>query len=170
MIWLTADNHFNHKNIIEYCKRPFRTVEEMDEVMIKKWNEKVKKEDLVIHLGDFCLGSKEKIKETRKRLNGTVILIPGNHDRKIMRDYGFIIVEGYIRIKNLILTHRPLPLEEIPKGFVNVHGHMHEKNSYRGINISVDKTNYVPVELNEILQEKLASLCLDKDSSQFLSK
>lgn len=150
-IFITADHHFNHENIIKYCKRPFKTVEEMNEFMIEKWNEKVGKEDLVIHLGDFALGDRKKVKEIKERLNGTVILIPGNHDHKIMRDYGFIIVEGFIRIKNLILTHRPLPKKEIPKGFINAHGHIHEKNSYCGINVSVDKTNYEPVELSEIL-------------------
>ncbi len=52
-------------SIIEYCGRPFKTAEEMDTVMIEKWNNKVGKDDLVIHLGDFALGTKEKVKETR---------------------------------------------------------------------------------------------------------
>ena len=64
-IFITADHHFNHKNIIEYCDRPFKTVEEMNNTMIEKWNNKVGKDDLVIHLGDFALGNKEKVKETR---------------------------------------------------------------------------------------------------------
>lgn len=63
-IFITADHHFHHKNIIEYCGRPFKTVEEMDKSMIEKWNNKVSKDDLVIHLGDFALGTKEKVKET----------------------------------------------------------------------------------------------------------
>jgi len=44
-IFITADHHFHHKNIIEYCKRPFKTVEEMDNVMTEKWNRKVGKDD-----------------------------------------------------------------------------------------------------------------------------
>lgn len=152
MIWVTADHHFNHKNIIKYCKRPFKTVEEMNEFMIKKWNEKAKKEDLVIHLGDFCLGNKEKIREVRKRLNGTIILIKGNHDKAVKED--FIIINGNIQIENFLFSHRPLPKKEIPKGFINVHGHIHEKNSLLGINVGVDKTNYEPIELNKILNDQ----------------
>ena len=57
-LFITADHHFNHKNIIEYCKRPFKTVEEMDNIITEKWNKKVGKDDLVIHLGDFALGNR----------------------------------------------------------------------------------------------------------------
>jgi len=149
-IFITADHHFNHKNIIKYCNRPFKTVEEMDEFMIKKWNSKVDKNDIVIHLGDFSFGKKEKIKEIRKRLNGTIILVTGNHDRKIAGDCDFIIVRGNLQIGNLVLSHRPLTKEEIPKNCKNIHGHIHEKDSYYGINVSVDKTNYEPVEITNI--------------------
>lgn len=151
-IFITADHHFNHKNIIKYCKRPFKTVEQMNEFMIEKWNSKVDKDDLVIHLGDFSFSDKEKIKEIRKRLNGTIILIKGNHDKKI-KDCGFIIVEGFIQTGNLILSHRPFRKEEIPKGCINVHGHIHEKDSFDGVNVGVDKTNYEPIEIKEIFRK-----------------
>src|SRR3989338_4547577 len=96
-IFITADHHFNHKNIIEYCKRPFKTVEEMNNTMIEKRNKKVGKDDLVIHLGDFALGNKEKVGEIRKMLNGKIILIKGNHDRV---NEGFIVVRDSIQIGN----------------------------------------------------------------------
>lgn len=147
-IFITADHHFHHDNIIKYCKIPFKTVEQMDEVMIEKWNKKVGKDDLVIHLGDFALGNAEKVKETRSRLNGTIILIKGNHDNKTVDE--FIIVEGFIRIGNLIFSHRPIPKEEMPHGCVNIHGHIHEKESISGINVSVEKTNYEPILIDEI--------------------
>lgn len=146
-IFITADHHFHHKNIIEYCGRPFKTVEEMDKRMIEKWNNKVTKDDLVIHLGDFALGTKEKVKETREMLNGTIILIKGNHDRV---SEGFIIVEDSIRIGNLVFSHRPIPKNEISKGCINVHGHIHEKESISGINVSVEKTDYEPILLDEL--------------------
>lgn len=151
-IFITADHHFNHENIIKYCKRLFKTVEEMNEFMIEKWNEEVGKKDLVIHLGDFGFG-KDKIKKIREKINGTIILVQGNHDYKNMEDCGFIVVKEPIKIKNLVLTHRPLPLEKIPKSFVNVHGHIHEKESTQGINISVDETGFYPVKLDELLNK-----------------
>ena len=81
-VFVTADNHFFHKNIIKYCHRPFNSVREMNEYMIKKWNKKVSKDDLVFHLGDFALTRNQKqLEGIRRRLNGTIILIPGNHDR-----------------------------------------------------------------------------------------
>ena len=146
-IFITADHHFHHKNIIEYCKRPFKTVEEMDEVMMEKWNKKVGKNDLVIHLGDFALGTKEKVRETREKLNGTIVLIKGNHDKVIKE---FIVVRDSIQIRNFLFSHRPIPKKEIPEGCINIHGHIHEKNSFSGINVSVEKTNYEPVLLDEL--------------------
>ena len=150
-IHITSDNHFNHKNIIKYCDRPFSNVEEMNEVMIKKWNEMVRKNDVVFHLGDFAKGNSWTIKKIRDRLNGIIILLKGNHDYKVNKHCGFIFIEGSIQIGNLILTHRPLPIEEIPEGFTNVHGHIHEKESVNGINVSVEKTGYKPIELNEVV-------------------
>ena len=160
-IFITADHHFHHKNIIEYCKRPFKTVEEMDNIMTEKWNKKVGKDDLVIHLGDFALGNKEKVKETREKLNGTIILIKGNHDRV---NEGFIVVRDSIQIGNLLFSHRPIPKGEVPKGCINVHGHIHEKESLSGINVSVEKTDYEPIILEE-LEKKInerASMKRDK--------
>ncbi len=160
-VFITADHHFHHKNIIEYCKRPFKTVEEMDNAMTEKWNKKVGKDDLVIHLGDFALGNKEKVKKTREKLNGTIILIKGNHDRV---NEGFIVVRDSIQIGNLLFSHRPIPKGEVPKGCINVHSHIHEKESLSGINVSVEKTDYEPILLEE-LEKKInerASMKKDK--------
>ena len=152
-IWTISDNHFFHKNIIKYCNRPFNSVEEMNEFMIRKWNEKISKKDIVIHLGDFALVNIDKIKELRKKLNGIIFLIQGSHDRRIKEYCGFIIIRGTLQIGNLLFSHRPIPLEEIPKGFVNIHGHIHEKDvldKKKQMNVSVEKTEYEPIEICEI--------------------
>jgi len=117
--------------------------------MISKWNEVVGENDIVIHLGDFAFRNKASL--IRPLLNGTIILIRGNHDLNIRKNDGFIIVEDKLIINNLILTHRPMNREDIPSGFVNIHGHIHDKKSYNGINVSVERTNYYPSELNRIL-------------------
>ena len=68
----------------------------------------------------------------------------------MLRKAGFIIIKGTLEIGNLIFSHNPLKKEDIPKGFINVHGHIHEKESLNGINISVEKMNYEPIELEEL--------------------
>ena len=82
MFWITADNHFSHYNIIKYTKRPCQTVWEMNKVMTERWNSLVKPEDTVFHLGDLCFHNKIDPKDLVKKLNGRIVLIKGNHDRK----------------------------------------------------------------------------------------
>jgi calcineurin-like phosphoesterase family protein len=79
MIFFTADDHFYHQNVIKYCNRPFSSVEEMNEELIKRWNERVKPEDTVYHLGDFALAHRA-VTVFAPRLNGHKHLIMGNHD------------------------------------------------------------------------------------------
>ena len=74
-IFYTADSHYNHFNIIEYCKRPFTTAEEMNETLIARWNEVVTPDDEVRHLGDFGFGSMSSLMNIRERLNGRIYLI-----------------------------------------------------------------------------------------------
>lgn len=71
--------HFGHSNIIQFCDRPFASVEEMDYNLIKNWNEKVPPDGLVFHLGDFGWGGYQEYKKIRDQLNGKIILIKGNH-------------------------------------------------------------------------------------------
>lgn len=77
--WFTSDQHFGHQNIIKYCNRPFSSVTEMNEEIIRRHNEVVKPEDYVFFLGDFSMSFKS-VELYAKRLNGKKHLIPGNHD------------------------------------------------------------------------------------------
>ena len=151
-IFIISDTHFHHENIIKYSNRPFKSVEEMDVEMIRRWNNKVGKEDIVLHLGDFALGNEKEIKELRDSLNGTIFLLKGNHDHKMLKKAGFIIINGTLEIGNIIFSHNPLKKEDT-RGFINVHGHIHEKESLYGFNISVEKMNYEPVELDELMKK-----------------
>lgn len=85
MIWVTADHHFGHRNILAYDSRPFHNVSEMDEVLISRWNQVVKTDDTVWHLGDFALASFDYARSVLGRLHGRKHLILGNHDRSASR-------------------------------------------------------------------------------------
>ena len=104
--FFTADTHFGHKNIINYCERPFSSVEEMDQTLITNWNMVVSECDVVYHLGDFVFGCPERI---RKRLNGRIFLILGNHDKFGKKWHS--LFEGVFQIheyKNIIMCHYPI--------------------------------------------------------------
>jgi len=75
----TSDEHFWHANVIRYCERPFKDVEEMNEMMILHWNQTVKPSDKVFCLGDFSMAFRA-VETYTKRLNGYKILVAGNHD------------------------------------------------------------------------------------------
>jgi len=79
-IFFTSDHHFGHYNVIKYCNRPFTSVQQMDEIMILKWNETVLPEDEIYYLGDFAMKS-FLVPKILPRLNGRKYLIMGNHDR-----------------------------------------------------------------------------------------
>jgi len=144
--YIIADTHFNHRNIIWFANRPFESVEEMNQTMIKNWNDIVKDEDLVIHLGDFVYGGIKKIKAILEQLNGELLLIKGNHDKMYrMRACNINTVKGGLKRDILFLTHEPVTP---PAGFVNVHGHTHQWHSTKGINACVEHTDYKPVDIN----------------------
>jgi len=131
----------------------------MNEKIIENWNKKVGKNDIILHLGDFALGRKTELIKIKDRLNGHIMLINGSHDRDVLKikDDKFIIINGTLKLGHIIFSHEPLMKKEIPVGFTNVHGHIHNKDSYNGINVSVEKINYTPLRLDE-LQELIKNL------------
>ena len=148
--WFTSDTHFSHKNIIKYCNRPFDSVEQMDAELIKRWNEVVKPEDVVFHLGDLCFKNKS-LDDYRKVLNGTIILLKGNHENgNSIIDDMMISLNGY----SFFLTHRP----ENCKGEFNLCGHIHEKWRVKRegerllINCGVDVNDFYPIDIDTIIE------------------
>jgi calcineurin-like phosphoesterase family protein len=79
MIFFTSDLHIYHTNVIKYCARPYSSVEEMNEMLVKNWNDVVGPEDTVYCLGDFSMAFRP-VETFSPRLNGKKYLVPGNHD------------------------------------------------------------------------------------------
>jgi calcineurin-like phosphoesterase family protein len=79
MIYFTSDLHIGHSNILIYDKRPFASVEEMNESLVANWNATVTDEDTVYFLGDFSM-SDQIARIYMPKLNGKIIWVCGNHD------------------------------------------------------------------------------------------
>lgn len=127
-----ADWHYDHKNVLAYDNRPFFTVDEMNREQIERWNGAVEKDDLVYSLGDmFWCPSKQAI-QILDQLNGTKILVKGNHDRVKDPEFAqrFAKIDEYMEIEDegrkLVLCHYPIPcFRNHFYGAIHLYGHVH---------------------------------------------
>ena len=166
-IFFTSDTHYGHAKILEYCNRPFPDADTMDKIMIERWNAVVRPEDYVFHLGDFAMGSNlaERTAAIRKRLNGDITIVLGNHDRSanFYRTAGFQDARsswsGFMPPQSkckILMRHRPpeRPLPEHAEYDLILCGHVHEKWLHRGkvVNVGVDQWGFRPVTLEALLK------------------
>jgi len=162
--FFVSDTHFNHKNIIAYCNRPFLSKEEMDEHLIKAWNDKVPPDGVVYHLGDVAFATRTYLDNLMPRLNGEKILILGNHDQESLLTPYFKATYRMLNIaiqrtgSRIVLCH--YPIESWPgmhRGAIHLHGHCHgtlENIMPNRMDVGVDcHYNLEPFSLTEILRE-----------------
>jgi calcineurin-like phosphoesterase family protein len=168
MTYFTSDQHFGHFNIIRLCQRPFESVEEMDEVMLAKWNAKVEDSDRVFILGDLFFRARDP-EITLRRLKGRKTLILCNHDSswtgKVELSRYFEGVHTMLETTDgehaITLCHYPLMTFNYCMRAYMLHGHIHGNTnadhwSYlqshdRILNASVEVNNYEPVTFAELL-------------------
>jgi calcineurin-like phosphoesterase family protein len=155
--FVTADNHFDHFNIIRYESRPYSSTEEMNLDMIEKWNSVVSPEDEVYNLGDIALAKTEFIVWLSYQLVGKIYLVKGNHDKKSNTFYqslGWTVFNKPIvwHDRKVVLSHARKPVDP---GWINIHGHSHSKgvNDKSHYCVSVENTNYTPINLNDLIKE-----------------
>lgn len=158
-IWFTSDTHFGSQRTLKLSKRPFESVEEMDKTMIENWNKVVKDNDIVYHLGDF--GNYEIGKE----LNGRIILLFGNYERKenpsekiLLKNFATWIKDNSFKFKTTYndkilkynLVHEPLKSNS---DMFNLFGHIHKLCMVKpyGLNVGVDCHNFAPIDLDTVL-------------------
>jgi calcineurin-like phosphoesterase family protein len=160
-IYLVSDPHWGHGEIIKYEKRPFTSVEEMDETIMNNIQNTIKKRDRLIFLGDVALHyPQERLAKFLARISCSKTLILGNHDRchsvKWWFDVGFDEVSRYPILVDyfFILSHEPKYVgPESP--YANIHGHTHSTsmdNPYMK-NVCVEKTDYKPILLAQAEEE-----------------
>ena len=81
MNYFISDLHLGHANCLRFDNRPFNSIEEQDETIIKNWNDKVTDNDDVYILGDISWYNPTKTAEIFSQLKGRLHLIRGNHDK-----------------------------------------------------------------------------------------
>lgn len=164
MIFFTADTHFDHSRIIKYCDRPFKSVDEMNGEMIKRWNDKVSNKDVVYHLGDFCFSRGNtgisNIKKFRYQLNGKIHLIIGNHDDEdnCVDSNCFDSVKYLSQIKidgqKIILCHYSMRVWNASHyGSWQLYGHSHGVLPDIGgltFDVGVDRFDFCPLSFDEV--------------------
>jgi calcineurin-like phosphoesterase family protein len=138
--------------------RPWDSWEEMNEALVKNWNEVVGPNDLVYHLGDVVFQGVKSLPIV-SRLNGKKYLTLGNHDYFKLEEYGkyFDKIHMFYELPNMVLSHFPMHTGTVLERYgVNVHGHIHEKdiNSGNHFNVSVENIDYRPIELS-VLEAKI---------------
>lgn len=149
MIYFISDLHFGHKNILKYDNRPFFTITEHDNTIIQNWNDTVNDKDTVYILGDVSWRGKNETLELLKQLNGTKILVAGNHDgviiknKELSKQFEDIISYKEIRIcdKKLCLCHYPIPFfNGRLKGDYHFYGHVHNSTiEYKYLNTLINE-------------------------------
>lgn len=149
-----ADLHFGHANILQYCQRPFKDVDEMHNALITNWNRVVGPLDKVYVLGDAVIP--RRALKFYAELNGKKRLIRGNHDIFKDKDYTpyFERMHAYRVFPDFICSHIPLHPASVVRYGVNVHGHLHGNtlNDPRYVCVSVEQPhmNFTPIELEDL--------------------
>jgi len=154
--WFTADTHFGHTNIIKFCNRPFKSIDQMNRVLTMNWNARIKPEDFVLHLGDFAFKEKSKVNVYLKNLNGHITFLRGNHDNNNSLNTRIFSTVVKIGGKSFFCIHNPREVN-LKYNYALV-GHVHGKwrIKERGrcllVNVGVDVWNFHPININEILK------------------
>lgn len=178
--FFTSDLHLGHANIIKYCSRPFNNLAHMNTEIIRRWNSRVKKEDTVFMIGDFCFKNSPGGKKGegipissnywKSTLNGLIIPVKGNHDKN--NSTKTIIERLVIKYggRRINLVHDPKHADL--NYDINFTGHKHEKweikrikrgNKYTDcINVGVDVNNFMPVTFDELMSKYYKWLKINK--------
>ncbi|WP_116654918.1 metallophosphoesterase family protein [Pelagibacterium sediminicola] len=164
-VFFTADHHFGHANILRFCDRRFDDIDHHDRYLEQCWNDTVRPEDTVYHLGDFAYRSdKDAARKRFNRLHGTKHLIVGNHDGPWVREMGWETVEKMADIsvggQRIILCHYGLRVwNSMRHGALMLYGHSHSRlpGNSQSCDVGVDDWQFMPVDLPQI-RARLATL------------
>ena len=170
--WITSDLHFGHSNILKFCPETrghFRDVEHMNSEMISLWNKSVQHEDKVYILGDVAFTNAERAAAIMLSLNGTKILVQGNHDSKLVKDLRFsncfAEIHDYLRLVYnkttlVIMFHYPIyEWDQMHRGSIHFHGHLHGNHNgmpgSRALDVGYDATGNVVSLMDDMINQAM---------------
>jgi calcineurin-like phosphoesterase family protein len=159
--WFTSDFHFGHFNIIRYCNRPFESTVVMDALIADRMNAHVKPNDTLYFLGDFCLGSVEKVAAYRKRLNcKTIHFVEGNHDKVTRKSQSVFaswssLSEIHVGKQGIVLCHYAMRVwPHSGRGAWQLYGHSHgnlpDDPRLLSMDVGVDSHGFCPWHFEEV--------------------
>lgn len=166
--FFTSDTHFDDEFAISYFNRPFQSVDEMNAVMVERWNSVVTEKDTVYHLGDFTLDDIHHFTKLADQLNGSIKILPGSHDGPWLKDFvssdkiqviaPLVSVEfPEITIGNqpqvIVMCHYSMQVwDRSNQGSWHLFGHSHGKLKGIGLSfdVGVDCTEFTPLSLEAI--------------------
>jgi calcineurin-like phosphoesterase family protein len=159
--WFTSDFHFGHFNIIRYCNRPFESTEEMDAHIADRMNTQVKPNDTLYFLGDFCMGSVEKVAAYRKRLScKTIHFVEGNHDKVTRKSQSLFaswssLSEIHVGKQGIVLCHYAMRVwPHSGRGAWQLYGHSHsnlpDEPLALSMDVGVDTHDFLPWHFEEV--------------------
>jgi len=173
--FFTADTHFDDHHAIQYFNRPFRSVGEMNAVMVEKWNSVVSESDIVYHLGDFTLDDIHHFTEWVSQLHGNIKILPGSHDQPWLRDSvaseRVQVIAPLVSLEFpeimagkdpqvIVLCHYSMQVwDRCNYGAWHLFGHSHGKLKGIGLSfdVGVDCTGFTPLSLQTVAS-KMAHL------------
>jgi calcineurin-like phosphoesterase family protein len=173
--FFTSDTHFEDDYAISYFRRPFQSVEEMNAVMVERWNNMVTDDDMVYHLGDFTLKDLSHFTKWARQLNGNIRILPGSHDEPWLKDFvASEKVQVLVPLVSLefsefgtagqpqviVLCHYSMQVwDRSNHGSWHLFGHSHGKLKGIGLSfdVGVDCTDFVPLSLDKVA-EKMSHL------------
>lgn len=159
--YVISDLHLDHANIIEYCDRPFDDVTAMNTQLCANWNRVVDAGDTVFVVGDLVMGSHECAMEFVRGLNGSIVLIEGNHDSVDATTAPFPVVtacEVQFGKYRFHCTHRPENAPRAAEWVLYGHHHNNDVQTYpfvdpqnNRVNVSAELLQYTPLSVEELL-------------------
>lgn len=148
-----SDQHFQHKNIIEYSKRPYGDLDHMHAQFIRNYKQVVKPDDICVWIGDVSFAADGKTNAWLKEFPGYKVLVVGNHDidHGKLKNLDFDEIHTSITFDQFVVTHHPWT-GHLPDNMWNIHGHTHDRvfEADRHICACVEMINYVPISMLEI--------------------